>query len=182
MVKNAFENIFEGYNFELLESKNEKEDFLKRITVKNAVARGALYLEGSGYYNHSENEEYKALDRYIWNIEEIEEYGDEAEPVLRSGDNKDKGFKCIGRRGEEDFRIYYSFISTVEDEDDENLKSYSIKIPNEVLDEDKYFVFIRPYDGKYVECGFGEYEDDTNITPVMIINSDNGKVEVKNEL
>ena len=177
-------------SFELFENKdniifisNEKKD----ITPKNAVAKGALMLKEVGVYNHSKDtisDECMPLSKYIWKYDDVVEDGDEAEPVLKKGDNTNKDFVNIGKRNRDIFSIYYSEVSTVEDEDDEDLLSHNITIPQELLEEVNQKVFfdiwVKPYDGDLIECIISSKDGQKlNESKKFLLNLKNGKIVAK---
>jgi len=182
-VKNAFEEIFKEHpSIKFLEEKNAKDEFSK-ITVKNAVAKGALFLEGTGYYDYTTNKDgFMPLDRYIWNYEIIEDECEDAQPSLCTGDTIEHNFVWCSRIGDDfSFSVYYSNVGSVDDEDDDALEYHDIKIPQELQSKNISHVYIKPYDGRYVECAFGEDEESAdNVAVAMVINLDTGDIEVKN--
>ena len=182
-VKNAFDGTFKDHpSIRFLEEKDAKDEFSK-ITVKNAVAKGALFLEGTGYYDHTTNKDgFMPLDRYIWNIEIVEDECEDALPSLCTGATVNDDFVWCSRIGDDfSFSIYYSNVGSVEDEDDDALAYHNIKIPQELQNESISHVYIKPYDGKFIECAFGEDEDSAElVVTAMVIDFDTGNIEVKN--
>ena len=162
---------------------NEKKD----ITPKNAVAKGALMLKGVGVYNHSKDtvsQEVMPISKYIWKYEEVEEEGEDAKAVIKKGANVNDKFKNIGKRDNDIFSIYYSEVSTIEDEDDPNLKSHSITIPSNLLEEINekklYDIWIKPYDGDIVECSISNKDgEQLSDSKKFLLNLKTGKIEAK---
>ena len=175
-LKTAFDTVFNEHpHIIFLENKEEE------VTVKNAVAKGALFLEGSGYHNHSLNKDgTMPLDRYVWNYEKLED--GEIEPVLKSGDNLSVEFKFIGTVNEDNtFRIYYSFRKNLEDIKDEHLMDHLIEIPEELIGEDNFFVFAKPYDGKVIELAFAEDEEvESELEGSILLDLESGDIRAKN--
>jgi len=175
-IKNAFKKYFEnGPNIIFL------EDEKREITPKNAVAKGALMLGNIGVFNHSKIEgdtnTLMPLDRYIWDFSLLEEEGDEAKATLTRGATSKLDWKSISRINNNLFTIYYSAVATLEDEEDENLFHYTITIPDELLEEGKYSIWARPYDGKFIECVLGNKKgDNRDETKKMIIDLDSGEI------
>ena len=179
----AFQTVFciekELMSVEELESRLVPvQDENKGITVKNAVARGALYLSAMGVYNYTLGSEGKMpLDRFIWNIENLEE-GDTT-PVFMPGDNERKEFNIISRFIDpEEVEIFHSTTSDIEDEDDPALKRIIISIPEHLWNEDYYFLLAKPYDGSIIEVALGNEEGRDTTTFFIDLNS----AEVKEEL
>jgi hypothetical protein len=153
------------------------QDPEKRVTVKNAVARGALFLSTMGVYNHTLGFGGKMpLDRYIWNIEMLEE-GD-ITPVFMAGDNDQKDFEVISRFIDPDeVEIFYS-KGMVEDIDDSQLKRVIISIPERFRNEDYYYLCAKPYNGSVIEVALGD--DDGRDSATFFVDLNSG--EVKEEL
>jgi len=156
VLQDIFKEKFKD-NSHLIFLESDDEDEMKKITPKNAVARGVLFLEGSGYYYHLQDEEgRKGLDRYIWFIEEIDE---NRQAKFKKGDTASTtDFELISRINEDYFEVCFSDIAYIEDEDDENLECVPFNL--EGIDiGDNYFVYAKPYYDKFLEIRFGEYEE-----------------------
>ena len=110
-------------------------------------------FDNIGVYNHSKVAgDLMPLNRYIWDIYDIEEDGEDAEPIFKKGDNIKSEYKSIAKRNNNIFKINYSIISTLEDEDDDNLLSYNITLPDEFIEDGKFDIWAKPYDGGKIEC------------------------------
>jgi len=154
-LKGIFDEKFENHpNIIFLESNDEDE--MKKITPKNAVARGVLFLEGTGY--HYQSIGMAGLDRYIWSIEDIEEDEEEAEAKLSRGETAlDREFERISRINGEQFPIYFSDVAHIEGDNDENLHSIYVNI--DYIDiGDAYFMYAKPYKKDIIEVRFGDDE------------------------
>jgi len=172
VLQEIFKNKFKEHpNIIFLESDDENQ--MKKITPKNAVARGVLFLEGSGYYYYQANESgKKGLDRYIWFFEDIEEEGSDAKPKLKKGDTANKDFEIISRISDNVFEVCYTDMAYVENEDDENLQFVTFVLDGIDIG-DYYFVYAKPYYDKYLEIRFGdEGEIDDNS---YVIDLDKGE-------
>lgn len=181
ILQDVFDEIFENHE-KLVFIEDEKRE----ITPKNAVAKGSLMLEGTGVYNHSivsiNGLELMPIDRYIWNIEDVIEDEDEAKAQIKSGDNSNLEWKRISRISNGSFTIYYSFSSSVEDDEDDSLLHHTIKLPAEFDGESRKNIWAKPYDGKRIECIIGDKKgDDLNEYTTMIIDLDSGSIDIKNE-
>jgi len=178
---NILQEIFkakfkDSSNIIFLESSDEDE--MTQITPKNAVARGVLFLENTGYYYHEEDENGKSgLDRYIWFEEEIEEDGEDSKAKLRRGDTSKKDFEIVSRIDGEQFNVCYSDVAYVEDEDDQNLKFISFELDGIDIGEN-YLVYAKPYYDKFLEIKLGD-EDGMDETSYRI-DLDTGEI-VKEE-
>lgn len=174
-VKSAFDEEFKEHENIIFINDEDKE-----ITPKNAVAKGALMLNSVGVYNHSvvEGAEHlMPLDRYIWDIDMLEEDAEEAEPIFKRGDNVTIDFSSIGKRKGTEFTVYFSSTSSLEDEDDEDLKYHIIAIPEELIEDDKYDIWAKPYDADKIECILANNKgENMNETKKMIISLENGEV------
>jgi len=175
-VQEAFEEIFgDSANIDMI-----KEEDKLHITPKNAVAKGVLMLENVGVYNYSKKGstgKNMPLDRYIWDIDDVEEEGADAEAIFSHGDNENSEYKIIGRKQKNMIKIYYSKVSTLEDEYDENLFCHNIVIPNEVMENGKNDLWAKPYDRHYIECMFGNKKgENLNETKKFIIDLEKGEI------
>jgi len=171
-VEDAFKEMFE-------EDANINMVWHERsgITPKNAVAKGALYLSNVGVYNYtSANTDTMPLDRYIWNEDDVEEI-EEAEPIFRQGDNQDLDYKLLARRNNAIFRIYYSSTVAIEDEYDPNLKSHNVRIDDKYLEEDKFDIWVKPYDRYRMKMVFGRGKKLNSSAKEMILDIESGKIE-----
>lgn len=173
-VKEAFEEHFDNQeNIVFLE--NEEKD----ITPKNAVARGALMLDGIGihYYNKSEDEATIPLDRFIWNYSELEDEGEDAEPVFKQDDTSKLEFRRVSRISDQSVTIYYSKVVQLEDEYDDRLLHHTITIPDEIFEDDKNNLWVKPYDGAVIEAVLGNRKGDNfDETKKMFIDLEKGEV------
>lgn len=171
-VKSAFDEFFEDHQSIIF-----LDDKKRNITPKNAVAKGALMLQEIKVYNHSKSEQHHAmpLDRYLWDINDVDENGEEAKPILVKGDNFKSGWKILTIRTNNTFRVYYSQAASVMSED--NLMQHTITIPDELIDEIKYTVCIRSYDGALVECALSNRKmESIDESKKIIIDLNSGAV------
>jgi hypothetical protein len=172
LVQKAFKEVFK--DVENLEDNLIKvEDKSKGIELKNAVARGALYLRAVGVYNHSISDDKMPLDRYIWNIEDLEEGVNE--PKFMPGDNENKEFKVVARLDKNVVEIYFSDIANIEDELDDNLRRLLIEIPEEFLNDSYYLLYAKPYNDHIIEATLGD--DESIDSRSFFINLDSGEIK-----
>jgi len=176
LVEESFKEVFNDIE-NIKDNLIRVEDKEKGVEVKNAVAKGALYLRSIGVYNHSISGDKMPLDRYIWDIEDLEE--GIIEPKFVPGDNNEKEFKKITRLDDNIAEIYFSNIANIEDELDENLEKISIEIPDKLKNEDYYLVYAKPYDANIIEVVLG---DDENIDITNTFFVDLNKSEIKGSL
>ena len=175
-LQSIFEDVFKDHPKIVFLESDENTEERKKITPKNAVARGLLFLSNVGYHYHQKDDK-GGLDRYIWLYEEIEEEGDEAEAVLKKGDTaKNTDFSIVSRVDINiwQFKIFYSDIATLEDEDDDHLKSLVVDLPEELQMEDLYLVHAKPYYDKYLEIKLGD--DEETFQNSYILDLDNGNL------
>ena len=159
------------------------QDDVKKITPKNAVAKGALMLQSVGMFNHSsivrdgsdDDTALMPLTQYIWDFESVEEDGDEAEPLFKRGDNLTLDYKIVSRRNGNLFSIYFSTTATVEDEDE--LSSHTFTISEKFLEDGKFDIWVKPYDGDKLECVLANKKgDNKDETKKFIINLKSGTI------
>ena len=154
LVTKAFEKFFVEEERVPQENIINIEDPKRKVTLKNSVARGGLMLNGVFVHNHSlskNNNDVMPLDRYIWNIDELDDDDmEEVLPVFEQGANPNLEYKKIAIREGNSFVLYYSNISKIDDSWDPNLKSYTISLDE--VDDEKFDVYLKPFNGSEVKC------------------------------
>ena len=179
-VKESFDELFENKE-NIIFINNES----KKITPKNAVAKGALMLKEVGVYNYTKDTtlpNVMPISKYIWKIEDINE--EDAKPVIKKGDNISKEFVNIGKRDSDIFTIYFSEVSTIEDEDDKDLEYRNVPIPRELLEEADskkfYDIWVKPYDGNIVEGSISNKDGkQLNESKKFFLNLETGEIIAK---
>jgi hypothetical protein len=180
-LQKIFKEIFKEHDKIVFLKSDDSEEERKKITPKNAVARGVLFLSNNGYYYYQQDEK-GGLDRYIWFIEDIEEDMDEAEARLKKGDTFKRDFELISRIDlvQKEFKVHYSDVAKVEDEDDDRLLSIPVKLSEDLINENWFFVYAKPHYDKYLEIKFGDEEEPKSDS--YILDLDKSEIKKKMEI
>ncbi len=151
------------------------KDEEKKITLKNAVAKGALMLNNVYVHYLFRDEDIVPLNFYIWSEEELNDYVEDLTPIFKKGEVS-KEWKYIGKLAGRELNLYYSDISLIEDIDDENLKVTNIVFPEQLLNERYYKVFAKVVGDDRIMLVLGD-EGNKDESRSIVVNIENGRIE-----